>query len=128
MALYIPHSIFPFGAAFVCQAGNFWTTVLRMRLPVPVAARGSAAARLLGFPFRIPPWAWMFVVSVLCCQVEFSSSCRSLVQRIPTEYGVSECDRKTAIMRTAPAHWGLLRGGRYDFPAVGTKRYADLVS
>ena len=25
MALYIPHSIFPFGAAFVCQAGNFWT-------------------------------------------------------------------------------------------------------
>ena len=25
MALYIPHSIFPFGAAFVCQAGKFWT-------------------------------------------------------------------------------------------------------
>ena len=25
MALYIPHSIFPFGAAFVCQAGNTWT-------------------------------------------------------------------------------------------------------
>ena len=24
MALYIPHSIFPFCAAFVCQAGNFW--------------------------------------------------------------------------------------------------------
>ena len=23
MALYIPHSIFPFGAAFVCQAGKF---------------------------------------------------------------------------------------------------------
>ena len=28
MALYIPHSIFPFGAAFVCQAGNFWTLLL----------------------------------------------------------------------------------------------------
>ena len=25
MALYIPHSIFHFGAAFVCRAGNFWT-------------------------------------------------------------------------------------------------------
>ena len=23
MALYVPHTIFPFGAAFVCQAGNF---------------------------------------------------------------------------------------------------------
>ena len=31
MALYIPHSIFPFGAAFVCQAGNFWT-LLRVYL------------------------------------------------------------------------------------------------
>ena len=25
MAMYIPRSIFSFGAAFVCQAGNFWT-------------------------------------------------------------------------------------------------------
>ena len=25
MALYIPSQHFPFGAAFVCQAGNFWT-------------------------------------------------------------------------------------------------------
>jgi len=25
MALYIPRNIFPFGAAFVRQAGNFWT-------------------------------------------------------------------------------------------------------
>ena len=32
MALYIPHSIFPFGAAFVCQAGNFWT-LLRTYAP-----------------------------------------------------------------------------------------------
>ena len=31
MALYIPHSIFHFGAAFVCQAGNFWT-LLRTKL------------------------------------------------------------------------------------------------
>ena len=25
MALYIPSQHFPFGSAFVCQAGNFWT-------------------------------------------------------------------------------------------------------
>ena len=31
----------------------------------------------------------MFVVSVVCCQVEVSASGRSLVQRSPTECGVS---------------------------------------
>ena len=30
----------------------------------------------------------MSLVSVVCCQVEVSASGRSLVQRIPTEYGV----------------------------------------
>jgi len=34
--------------------------------------RGSAAARLLGLWVRIPPGAWMSVVSVMCCQVEVS--------------------------------------------------------
>jgi hypothetical protein len=33
----------------------------------------------------------MSVVSVVCCQVEVSATGRSLVQRISTEYGVSEC-------------------------------------
>ena len=32
--------------------------------------RRSAAARLLRSWVRIPPGAWMFVVSVVCCQVE----------------------------------------------------------
>ena len=31
--------------------------------------RGSAAARLLRLWFRISPGAWMFVVSVVCCQL-----------------------------------------------------------
>ena len=31
MALYIPHSIFHLGAAFVYQAGNFWT-LLRIKM------------------------------------------------------------------------------------------------
>ena len=47
------------------------------REPVPVAARsirrGSAAARLLRLWVRIPPGAWMSVVSVVC-QVEVSAT------------------------------------------------------
>jgi len=39
-------------------------------------------------------------VSVVCCQVEVSASGCSLVQRIPTECGVSECDREASIMRS----------------------------
>jgi hypothetical protein len=54
---------------------------------IPVAAR-SAAARLLGSWFRIPPGAWMFVVSVCVVQVEVSVKGRSLVQRSPTDCGV----------------------------------------
>jgi hypothetical protein len=34
-------------------------------------------------------------LSVICCQVETSATDRSLVQRNPTESGVSECDRET---------------------------------
>jgi hypothetical protein len=37
-------------------------------------------------------------VNVVCCQVEVSGSGRSLVQRIPTKCGVSECDRESSIM------------------------------
>jgi hypothetical protein len=39
------------------------------------------------------------VVTVVCCQVEVSVSGRSLVQRSPTECGVSECDREASMMR-----------------------------
>ena len=41
----------------------------------------------------------MSVVSVVCCQVEVSATGWSLVQRSPTECGVSECDREASIMR-----------------------------
>jgi len=40
------------------------------------------------------------VVSVVCCQVEVSATSWSLVQRSLTEWGVSECDRESSIMRT----------------------------
>jgi len=36
--------------------------------------RRSAAARLLGLPFRIPPGTRMSVVSVVSCEVELSAS------------------------------------------------------
>jgi hypothetical protein len=39
------------------------------------------------------------VVSVVCCQVEVSASGWSLVQRSPTECGVSECDREASTMK-----------------------------
>jgi len=35
----------------------------------------------------------------VCCQVQVSASGRSLVQRSPTECGVSECDRESSVMR-----------------------------
>jgi len=41
----------------------------------------------------------MSVVSVACCQVDVSASALSLVQRSPTEGGVSECDREASIIR-----------------------------
>jgi len=61
--------------------------------------RGSAAACLLGLTVRIPPGSWKFVVSVVCCQVEFSATCWSFVQRGPTECGVTEYDHKSSIVR-----------------------------
>ena len=36
--------------------------------------RRSAAARLVRLWVRIPPGAWIFVVSVVCCQVEVSAT------------------------------------------------------
>jgi hypothetical protein len=62
--------------------------------------RVSAAARLLGcvFEFR-RGHECLSVVSVVCSRVEVSATERSLVQRIPTECGVSEYDREASIMR-----------------------------
>ena len=39
------------------------------------------------------------LVSFVCCQVEVCASGLSLVQRSPTERGVSECDREAWIKR-----------------------------
>ena len=65
----------------------------RFRWP-RVLRRGFAASDLLGLRVRIPPGTWMFV-SCECGVLsgkEISATGRSLVQRSPTECGVStEC-------------------------------------
>ena len=57
--------------------------------------RGSTAARLAdcGFESR------RGMISLLCFRVEVAATGRSLLQRSPTECGVSECDREASIMR-----------------------------
>ena len=65
---------------YLCRSQ--WPRTLRRR---------SAAARLLRLWVRIPPGAWMFDVSVVCCQVEVSVTGWSLVQRSPTDCGASLC-------------------------------------
>ena len=47
------------------------------------------------------------LVTAVCCQIQVSSTGRSLVQRIPTERGVSVCDLDTStIMDLAPIRTG----------------------
>ena len=52
---------------------------------------------LAGVAGSNPAGERMSVVSVVCCQVEVSKSGRSLVQRSPTECGLSECDKASKI-------------------------------
>jgi hypothetical protein len=81
------------------------STLCTLRLPIPVAARCKTwglrpfACRDCGFESG-RGHGFLSVVSVVCCQVEVSVSGRSLVQRSPTECGVSECDREASILRS----------------------------
>ena len=77
-------------------------TVVQSILPIPVAVR-SKAARLLGLRVRIPAgWGGehgnLSVVSVVFCHVKVSATGRSLVQRSPTDCGVSECNREASTI------------------------------
>ena len=64
------------------------------RSPWPRDLRGrSTTARLLRLWVRIPPGhGYLSVVSVVCCQVDFSATSLSFVKRSPTECGASLCD------------------------------------
>jgi hypothetical protein len=46
-----------------------------------------------------PEHGGLFIMSVVCCQVEVSVSGWSLVQRSPTECSASGCDREVSTMR-----------------------------
>jgi hypothetical protein len=71
-------------------------TFLATAGPIPVAARSKAWD--CGFESS-RGHGCLSVVSVVCCQVEVSASGRSLVQRSPTDCGVSECDREASTMK-----------------------------
>ena len=58
----------------ICLSRSLWPRVLR---------RGCAAARLLGFLFRIPERVWMFVSCECCVLSEVCASGWSFVQRSP---------------------------------------------
>jgi len=74
-------------------------SVGRSRWPRDIR-RGYAAARLLGLRVRIPPGAWMSLVSAVRCQVDVSATGRSILQRSPIECGVSECHLETSTIRS----------------------------
>ena len=59
---------------YICRSG--WPRGLR---------HGLAAVPLPILRFRIPPEAWMSVVSVVCCQVKVTATGWSLAQRSPNE-------------------------------------------
>jgi hypothetical protein len=73
-------------------------------LPIPVAARSKAwvcdrsLARIVGFESR-RGHGYLSLASVVCYQVKVYASGWSLVQRSPTECGMSKCDREASIMR-----------------------------
>ena len=77
---------------------------LHGRTPIPVAARSKSwvCGRSLcwdsGVESRLGHGC-LSLVSVACCQVQVSATCRSLVKRSPTEYGVFECELETSRMR-----------------------------
>ena len=75
--------------------------------------RESAAARLLGLWVRIPPGGhrYLFLLSVLCYQVQVSATGRSLVQRSLTECGISVCNCETSIRGRVSCARGGVWGG-----------------
>ena len=65
----------------------------------------------MGLRVRVPPGAWISVLSVTYRQVGVSATGRSFVQRSPTECGASEWDREASIMRKP---WPIGGGGAVE--------------
>ena len=91
--------------ACMCVHRNYFVLSLCKGDPIcrAVSHVGLRLVQLLGLWVWIPSEACIFVfVSVVCCQVEACASGWSLVQRRPTECGVSECDSEISILRPWP--------------------------
>jgi hypothetical protein len=118
LLVYLIHRLFWFSMFHLFQIAvlsylkilNVLTFIAYLR------ARGlwcwSAAARLLGLPDRIPPGAWSSFACECCGLSKVSVSGWSPVQRIPTECGVSECDRKASVMRRPRSNAGCCTVGK----------------
>jgi hypothetical protein len=68
--------------------------------------RRSAAARLLRLWVRIPPRAWLSVVSVVCCQAEVTATSLLPVQRSSTDCGASLSVIQNIVNEVALAQCG----------------------
>ena len=87
----------PYNKSDTSLTRNIYINVCLLQWPRGLR-RFSAAARLLGLRSRILlDHGCLFLVSVVLCQVEVPAMRRLLVQRSPTECGVSECDREASI-------------------------------
>jgi hypothetical protein len=103
-----------------CKSTSVWVLGLygthTFVLPIPVAARskrGSAAARLLGLPVRIPPGA-STSVSCDCCVMSGSGLCEGPITRPEKSYRVS-CGwvwSRSLDNEEALAHQGLSSRGK----------------
>ena len=74
-----------------------WQVYVQSRSRGPTS--GSVATRLLGLRVRTSTGPWISLCLECCVMSEFSMTGWSLVQRSPTECGVSECDCEATIMR-----------------------------
>jgi hypothetical protein len=65
-----------------------------MPIPLAVLSKGWVCGRSIAGIVGSNPAGGMdvFLLSVLCCRVQVSASGWSLLQKSPTECGVSECD------------------------------------
>jgi hypothetical protein len=86
---------------------ELWQSKLKFRLfqwPRGIR-RGSEAVRLLGLRIRIPPGVWMSLLWLLCVVTqEISAWGSSLVQRSPTECGVSKLVWSCSLGNETLAH------------------------
>jgi hypothetical protein len=101
--MYVKHSksLLPSQLCCIADIGIIYSKFCLNHFHWPrVLMLGSAATRLLDFGLRISQvYGCLYVVFIVCCQVEISASDWSLVQRSPNEYYVSKCDCEASTIR-----------------------------